>query len=146
MSICETCVNPCCVFQSGIDRKSCDFYISVNSPEVQKVINCYVKIIATIIVKGQKMLSDFINALSAAKELKDEEAIKRAYRNLAHIGVDKMSADIILKEWHPEIDMAETETEVIEDGEESDKSWVEGEHQREDRKGEDGGNDAGSNG
>ena len=144
MSKCNTCINPYCVLQSGIDRESCDFYISVNNPEVQKVINCYVKVIATIIMKGQKMLSDFINALSAAKELKDEEAIKRAYRNLAHIGVDKMSADIILKEWHPEIDKVETETEVIEDGEESDKSGVEGEHQTEDGeggKGEDGGSD-----
>ena len=33
MSICDNCVNKQCIFQSGITRRKCDFYITPAQPQ-----------------------------------------------------------------------------------------------------------------
>ena len=62
------------------------------------------------------LLHELIDALWTAKISGNEEEIRRAYEALAEIGVYKESADIILKEWHPD---RETRIEFsVETGEE----------------------------
>ena len=61
------------------------------------------------------LLHELIDILWSAKISGNEEEIRQAYAALAEIGVYKESADIILKEWHPE---RETNIEfIIESGE-----------------------------
>lgn len=47
------------------------------------------------------LLHELIDALWSAKISGNEEEIKLAYAALADIGIYRESADIILKEWHP---------------------------------------------
>lgn len=47
------------------------------------------------------LLHELIDALWSAKISGNEEEIRLAYAALADIGIYKESADIILKEWHP---------------------------------------------
>lgn len=47
------------------------------------------------------LLHELIDALWSAKISGNEEEIRLAYAALADIGIYRESADIILKEWHP---------------------------------------------
>lgn len=61
------------------------------------------------------LLHELIDILWSAKISGNEEEIRQAYAALADIGIYKESADIILKEWHPD---RETNIEfIIESGE-----------------------------
>ena len=61
------------------------------------------------------LLHELIDILWSAKISGNDEEIRQAYAALADIGIYKESADIILKEWHPD---RETNIEfIIESGE-----------------------------
>ncbi|MBO7449578.1 MAG: hypothetical protein J6U54_04345 [Clostridiales bacterium] len=61
------------------------------------------------------LLHELIDNLWSAKISGNDEEIRQAYAALADIGIYKESADIILKEWHPD---RETNIEfIIESGE-----------------------------
>ena len=47
------------------------------------------------------MLRDMIDILWSAKISGNEKEIENAYNYLASIGVNRTSADILLKEYHP---------------------------------------------
>lgn len=47
------------------------------------------------------MLRELIDILWSAKISGNDEEIRQAYKALSNIGINKISADIILKEWHP---------------------------------------------
>ena len=71
------------------------------------------------------LLHELIDILWTAKISGNEEEIRQAYEALAEIGVYKESADIILKEWHPD---RETRIEFsVETGEEGD---IDGEEEK----------------
>ena len=48
------------------------------------------------------MLSDLIDILWSAKISGNENEIEQAYKNLENIGINRTSADIVLKEYHPD--------------------------------------------
>ncbi len=47
------------------------------------------------------MLRDLIDILWSAKISGNEQEIEQAYQNLENIGMDRISANIVLKEYHP---------------------------------------------
>ena len=49
------------------------------------------------------MLHDLIDILWSAKISGNESEIEQAYKNLEKIGMDRISADIVLKEYHPDV-------------------------------------------
>lgn len=58
-------------------------------------------------------LRELIDILWSAKVSGNEEEIRKAYNGLAEIGIYKTSADIILKEWHPE--NTKTDDDILEE-------------------------------